>query len=54
MGVDPSEFRRAQREALRAHIRDNFFAFYRYVAPVIMPGEPFLHARHFRVLVTGA
>jgi predicted phage terminase large subunit-like protein len=50
MGVDPSEFRRAQREVLRAHIRDNFYAFYRYMAPVIMPGQAFLAARHFRVL----
>jgi predicted phage terminase large subunit-like protein len=50
MGIDPSEFRRAQRELLRAHIRDKFYAFYKYIAAVIMPGQTFLLARHFLVL----
>ncbi len=50
MTVDPSDFRREQREKLRAYARDDFYTFYRLMASVLMPGQPFLPARHFRVL----
>jgi predicted phage terminase large subunit-like protein len=50
MGSEPNEFRREQREKLRDYARENFYGFYRLMSPVILPGEPFLHARHFRVL----
>ena len=50
LDLDPTEVRREQRKALRAYARDNFYGFYRLMAPVLMPGQPFLEARHFRVL----
>ncbi len=50
MTMDPNEFRRQRREELHAYARENFYTYYRLISPVLMPGQPFLPARHFRVL----
>lgn len=47
---DPNEIRRAQREMLRALAHENFYGFYRQVAPALLPGQSFSHARHFQVI----
>lgn len=47
---DPNEIRRAHRDALRAHARDNFYSFFRLVFPALVPEPNFSAAPHFRVL----
>lgn len=43
-------FRRQSRAAMRGLARNNFFVFFRLLAPVLVPGQPFIDAPHFRVL----
>jgi hypothetical protein len=50
MNFAPNEIRRAQREALRAHARENFYSFYRLIFPALAPEASFSSAPHFRVL----
>ncbi len=50
MKHDADEIRRAQREALRAYARDNFYGFYRLGFPALAPEASFSLAPHFRVL----
>jgi hypothetical protein len=47
---DPNALRAANREALYEFARENFYGFYRLMAPVLLPGETFSDARHFRAL----
>src|SRR6516164_11502588 len=46
----PDEFRYRQRERVRAHARERFFAFYRLMFPTLAPEATFSGALHFRVL----
>ncbi|MGA8155290.1 MAG: terminase family protein, partial [Rhodoplanes sp.] len=48
--LDPNSVREAQRQALYGFAQENFYGFYRLMAPVLLPGEVFSDARHFRVL----
>jgi predicted phage terminase large subunit-like protein len=50
MKQDPNEFRSAQREALRAYARNNFYGFYRLVFKTLAPEANFSPSPHFRVL----
>ena len=47
---DPNEFRRHQRELMRAHARTSLYGFYRLVFPALAPEASFSPAPHFRVL----
>ena len=47
---DPNEFRRHQRELLRAHAHTSLYGFYRLVFPALAPEASFSSAPHFRVL----
>jgi len=42
--------RAAHRQALHGFAQENFYGFYRLMAPVLLPGETFSGARHFRAL----
>lgn len=46
----PDEFRRIQRERVRALARDRFFPFYRLLFPALAPEATFSGALHFRAL----
>ena len=50
--MDDSLLTLAAREALHAGIRDDFYAFFRFVFPQIEPETEFVDAKHFRVLAT--
>jgi hypothetical protein len=50
MNFAPNEIRRSQREALRAHARENFYSFYRLIFRALAPEASFSSAPHFRVL----
>ncbi len=47
---DPSEFRRHQRELVRAHARTSLYGFSQLVFPALAPEASFSSAPHFRVL----
>jgi hypothetical protein len=47
---DPNEFRRHQREFVRAHAHTSLYGFYRLVFPALAPEASFSSAPHFRVL----
>ena len=48
---DANGFRRQIRASLHDWTRTNLFPFYRLLSPVLVPEEPFIDAKHFRVLV---
>lgn len=49
---DSHATRRAARDTVGAFCRENLFAFYRRMAPVLLPESPFIDGLHFRVLAT--
>jgi predicted phage terminase large subunit-like protein len=52
MNVNAARFRRSQRDLVRIQVRENFYAFFRFIFQVLAPGVEFIDAPHYRVIAT--